>query len=233
MKILVVMPTYNERENVANMVPAVLSALPDAHILIVDDSSPDGTAEVVKEMQKENPQLHLLLRKKKEGLGRAYVAGFQWGIVNGFDGLIEMDADFSHRPQDLTKIVEGLRRPDVDFVVGSRYVNGGGVTAWSLGRKAISRGGSLYARLILGFPINDWTGGFNAYKKNVLQKIGMENIRSNGYSFQIELKYRSLKAGFRGQEVPIQFAERAAGKSKMSAKIVLEALLKVWVIRFA
>jgi dolichol-phosphate mannosyltransferase len=230
MKSLIIIPTYNERENVGSIVPAVLAVTStETEILIVDDNSPDGTADIVRGLQGQNSRVHLLLRQKKEGLGRAYIAGFQWGLANGFDILTEMDADFSHRPEDLVRVLEAAHQSD--FAVGSRYVPGGRTVNWGFLRKLISRGGSLYSRLILGFPLRDWTGGFNAWNRRVLEKMGLENVRSNGYSFQIELKYRALKLGFKGTEVPIVFEDRRVGQSKMSLKIVLEAFYRVWMIR--
>lgn len=230
MKTLVIIPTYNERENVSHIVPAVLAVTnSETEILIVDDNSPDGTADVVRGLQKQNSRIHLLLRQKKEGLGRAYIAGFRWGLENGYEILTEMDADFSHRPEDLVKVLAETSKSD--FVVGSRYVPGGSTVNWGLLRKLISRGGSLYSRLILGFPIRDWTGGFNAWNRKVLEKMGLENVQSNGYSFQIELKYRASRLGFKGTEVPIVFEDRRVGQSKMSMKIVLEAFYRVWLIR--
>jgi dolichol-phosphate mannosyltransferase len=231
MKTLVIFPTYNEKENIPEIVKAVFEQAPhDIDVLVVDDNSPDGTAQVVKKMAESDPRVNLLLREKKQGLGRAYIAGFDWGLKKGYDVLVEMDADFSHRPLDLVKILKNLQ--GVDFAVGSRYVSGGGTKNWGLLRKIISRGGSLYARFILGFPMNDWTGGFNAWKRNVLEAIGLQQIQSNGYSFQIELKYKAQRLGFKGLEVPIQFEERRVGQSKMSLQIVLEAFYKVWMIRF-
>lgn len=230
MKFLVIIPTYNERDNVGNIVPAVLNMTSDGtEVLVVDDNSPDGTADVVRQLQASHPRVHLLLRQKKEGLGRAYIAGFRWGIDHGFDVLTEMDADFSHRPEDLVRILAEARQSD--FVVGSRYVLGGRTVNWGFLRKLISRGGSLYSRLILGYPLRDWTGGFNAWNRHVLEKMGLEKVQSNGYSFQIELKYRALKLGFKGTEVPIVFEDRRVGQSKMSLRIVLEAFYRVWLIR--
>lgn len=229
MKTLIVIPTYNELDNITAIVPAVFTATPDVEILVVDDNSPDGTGGAVKEMQAKYKNLHLLSRQGKEGLGRAYIAGFKWGIERGFDGIVEMDADFSHRPVDLKKLLEAL--PEFDFVMGSRWVRGGETVNWGVGRKIISRGGSFYARQILGFPVKDWTGGFNAWKTGTLQKIGLDSVRSNGYSFQIELKYRALKLGLKGKEVPIVFEDRRVGQSKMSSRIVLEALYRVWGLR--
>ncbi|MGZ3749100.1 MAG: polyprenol monophosphomannose synthase, partial [Pseudobdellovibrionaceae bacterium] len=199
-------------------------------ILVVDDSSPDGTAQIVQEMQKAKSQLHLLSRPGKQGLGRAYIAGFNWGMEKGFDVLVEMDADFSHRPEDLGALLAKLRNHD--FGVGSRYVEGGRTVNWGVLRKIISRGGGIYSRLILGFPLNDWTGGFNAWKKEVLMGIDLSSVASNGYSFQIELKYKALRKGFKGAESPIVFEDRRVGQSKMSLKIVLEAFYRVWLMRF-
>lgn len=231
MRQLVIIPTYNERENIGMIVPEVLRLTPpQVEVLVVDDNSPDGTAEVVRSLQAQGQKrVNLLLRTKKEGLGRAYLAGFRWGLENNFDILVEMDADFSHRPVDLVTLLEEAKKKD--FVVGSRYVPGGGTVNWGLLRKLISRGGSLYSRIILGFPLKDWTGGFNAWNRRVLEKMGLENVQSNGYSFQIELKYRALSLGFKGSEMPILFEDRRVGQSKMSLKIVLEAFYRVWLIR--
>jgi dolichol-phosphate mannosyltransferase len=199
-------------------------------ILIVDDNSPDKTGLKVKELQKEFPNLYLLERQGKEGLGKAYLAGFKWGIDNQYDFLVEMDADFSHRPCDLKNLLSGSQ--NADFVIGSRYVDGGRTVNWGLGRKIISRGGSLYSRTILGFPLNDWTGGFNGWRVPVLHSIGLDRVESNGYSFQIELKYKASRNGYKGLEVPIVFEDRRVGQSKMSLKIVLEAFYRVWIMRF-
>jgi len=233
MKALVIIPTYNESENVEAITRAVLNVTPvETHVLVVDDNSPDGTAEIVKRLMESEPRLQLLSRPGKEGLGRAYIDAFKWGLERGYEVLVEMDADFSHRPEDLVKILEAMKSDANDFVVGSRWVKGGSTVNWGFGRKLISRGGSFYARLILGYPVRDWTGGFNAWRAKVLKGIGLDTIRSNGYSFQIELKYRSLKNGFRGIEVPIIFEDRRVGKSKMSSRIVIEALGRVWALRF-
>jgi dolichol-phosphate mannosyltransferase len=231
MRTLITIPTYNERENVAQIVKAVFAANPHVDILIADDNSPDGTGAIVHDMMKTEPRLKLLSRPGKQGLGRAYLAAFQWAIEQGYEAVVEMDADFSHRPLDLVKILAAL--PQYDFVVGSRYVAGGGTENWSLLRKLISRGGSLYSRYILGYPLRDWTGGFNAWKRATLEGIDYKTVKSEGYSFQIELKYRSFKSGFKGFEVPILFEDRKAGTSKMSLKIVIEAFYRVWVMRFA
>ncbi len=226
---LVVIPTYNEVENIGGITDEILSLYKDIEILVVDDSSPDGTGQLVSEKMNSEDRLHLLSRKEKEGLGKAYLAGFKWGIENGFDSFVEMDADFSHRPVDLEKILEAGRNND--FVIGSRYVEGGGVRNWGWIRQFISRGGSFYTRCILGYPLRDWTGGFNLWSKAVLEDMGLENIKSEGYSFQIELKYRAMKLGHTGIEVPIVFEDRRVGQSKMSSRIFLEALYRVWQIR--
>jgi dolichol-phosphate mannosyltransferase len=230
MKTLIVIPTYNERENIAKIVPEVFAQNLGVEILVVDDSSPDGTGDVVKAMQKNFKELHLLSRKEKNGLGRAYIAGFKWALENGFEAVTEMDADFSHRPQDLKPLLNCLN--SADFAVGSRYVPGGATVNWGFMRKLISRGGGIYSRLILGFPLQDWTGGFNAWKAETLQKIGIDGVLSNGYSFQIELKYKALKAGCKGVESPIVFEDRRVGQSKMSSRIVFEALYRVWLLKF-
>ncbi len=229
MRKLVIVPTYNEIDNIKVLLPELISLQTDFDILVVDDSSPDHTADFVEEFSKNHSRVHLLLRKQKNGLGKAYIAGFKWGIENKYEALVEMDADFSHRPVDLVKILKQLDTNDV--VIGSRYVPGGQTVNWGLLRKLISRGGSLYSRLILGFPVRDWTGGFNGWRTPVLQAIGLDQIQSNGYSFQIELKYKAQKKGYVVNEIPIVFEDRRVGQSKMSLKIVLEAFYKVWMIR--
>ena len=231
MRSVVCIPTYNEKENVQAIVDAVLSVTTsEVDVLVVDDNSPDGTGLIVSEMMTTRTRLKILNRKEKQGLGRAYIAAFKWAINEGYDAIVEMDADFSHRPQDLVKLLKAIETKD--FAVGSRYVDGGSTVNWGLGRKIISRGGSLYTRMILGYPLADWTGGFNAWKKNVLVGIELDRVLSNGYSFQIELKYRALKKHYNGVEVPIVFEDRRIGHSKMSLKIVLEAFTRVWGMRF-
>ncbi|MBX3018056.1 MAG: polyprenol monophosphomannose synthase [Bdellovibrionaceae bacterium] len=232
MKSLILVPTYNERENIQPLMKAVLDVNPEVHILVIDDSSPDGTGELVKAEAAKDPRIHLLSRAQKQGLGRAYIAGFKWGLEKNYDTLVEMDADFSHRPEDL-KLILAKFQPGVDFVIGSRYVPGGRTVNWGLLRKIISRGGSLYSRLILGYPVNDWTGGFNAWTRRALDVIQLDRVTSNGYSFQIELKYRALRGGCKGVESPIVFEDRRVGQSKMSLNIVLEAFYKVWQIRWS
>ncbi|MGE0632839.1 MAG: polyprenol monophosphomannose synthase [Pseudobdellovibrionaceae bacterium] len=229
MKKLIVIPTYNEKENIQSIVPAVFDQNLGVDILVVDDNSPDGTGNLVKEMAQKYPNLHLLSRKGKEGLGKAYLAGFDWALKSGYDIVVEMDADFSHRPRDLTPLLEALKT--YDFAVGSRYVPGGTTVGWGLLRKIISKGGGFYSRLILGYPLRDWTGGFNAWKREALLGMSLGDVKSEGYSFQIELKYRAQKRGFKGTEVPIVFEDRRVGHSKMSSRIVLEAIYRVWSIR--
>ena len=230
MKTLVVIPTYNEADNIEPLIEAIFQNTAEVSILVVDDGSPDGTGEIVKKIMKGDDRVNLLSRTAKNGLGKAYIAGFDWGMENGFTHIVEMDADFSHRPQDLVSLVENLQHSD--FIVGSRYIPGGKTVNWSIWRKLISRGGGLYARMILGFPLNDWTGGFNGWSVETLKGIDTKSVESEGYSFQIELKYRALKNGFKGKEVPIVFDERREGKSKMSMRIVIEAFFRVWSFRF-
>ncbi len=230
MKALVCVPTYNECENILPILGAILTENPQVHVLVIDDNSPDGTAKLVKNLIETEKRVYLLSRAGKEGLGKAYLAGFDWGLKNGYEVVVEMDADFSHRPVDLKKILEAIK--EKDFVIGSRYVPGGATLNWGRVRKIISRGGSLYSRIILGFPVHDWTGGFNAWKRNVLQGIHLEQVGSEGYSFQIELKYRACKEKFKFQEVPILFEDRRVGQSKMRFRIVIEALWRVWIMRF-
>lgn len=230
MKALVIIPTYNEVENIQNLVPEIFRHWKEASILVVDDNSPDGTGAKVKEMQQNFPQLHLLSRPGKQGLGKAYLAGFRWGIDKGYSHLIEMDADFSHRPLDLLSIRDAL--VENDFVVGSRYIPGGKTVNWGILRKIISRGGGIYSRMILGFPLRDWTGGFNGWRSDVLESIHLPTVTSEGYSFQIELKYKALLLGYRVKEVPITFEDRRVGQSKMSLKIVVEAFWRVWNLKF-
>jgi len=231
MHALIVIPTYNEIENIQLLIEAVLAATPStAEILVVDDGSPDGTGRMVDTLAKRNSRLHVLHREKKMGLGTAYLNGFTWGLQRDFDAFIEMDADFSHHPKYLPRMLELLEQNPV--VIGSRYVPGGGTVNWGLGRKLISRGGSIYSRLILGASIRDFTGGFNGWKRDVLGKVDLPTLRSDGYSFQIELKYRAYLRGFKIVEFPIIFEDRKVGKSKMNRRIVFEALARVWGFRF-
>lgn len=230
MKKLVIIPTYNEIENMQALLPVLMKLSHRFDVLVVDDSSPDGTADFVRKYSAQESRVHLLKRSEKNGLGKAYIAGFKWGLERGYDALVEMDADFSHRPEDLLSLLGALEQHPV--VIGSRYVPGGRTVNWGLIRKIISRGGSLYSRLILGYPVRDWTGGFNGWHAPVLKAIDLDSIRSNGYSFQIELKYKAQKKSYPVKEIPIVFEDRRVGQSKMSMRIVLEAFYKVWQIRF-
>ena len=228
---LVIIPTYNERGNVAAIAPQVLAASPDIHILFVDDNSPDGTGQLLDEMAAAEPRLHVLHRAGKLGLGTAYLEGFRWGLDRGHALLLEMDADFSHDPRYLPEML-ARARGGADMVIGSRYVRGGGTVNWGIARQIISRGGGFYARTVLGVPVRDLTAGFICYRREVLETIDLATVRSSGYGFQIEMKYRVLKAGFRVEEMPIVFEDRRVGQSKMSKTIFLEALTMVWRLRF-
>ncbi len=227
---LVCIPTYNEAENIEPITQAVLEAEPRVDILVVDDNSPDGTGKIADTLAAREPRIRVLHRQKKEGLGRAYLAAFRWALEQGYTYIIEMDADFSHDPRYLPQFVDAAEA-GADLVLGSRYVTGGGTVNWGIGRQVISRGGSLYARTILGVDIRDLTGGFKCFNRRVLESIGMDEVKSSGYAFQIELTYRTLKKGFTVREIPIVFEDRRVGHSKMSRKIFLEALTMVWKLR--
>ena len=228
---LIIIPTYNESDNVEKLLDLISRTDPAAHVLIVDDNSPDRTYEIVERlMQTSYPgRLFLLKRAGKLGLGTAYIAGFKWALARDYDYIFEMDADFSHDPKYLPAFLAAIEKNDL--VLGSRYVPGGGVKNWGLLRKFISRGGSLYARTILGLSLRDLTGGFKCFRRQVLESIDLDAVKSNGYSFQIEMTYRARCQGFRICETPIVFEDRTAGKSKMSRKIFLEAVLMVWKLR--
>jgi dolichol-phosphate mannosyltransferase len=225
----VVLPTYNERENVPRIVPAILAASPSVDVLVVDDDSPDGTGKLADDLAARDPRVRVLHRNRKEGLGRAYLAGFADALGAGYGRILEMDADFSHDPGRLPVLLG----TEADLVLGSRYVPGGGTVNWGLARRLLSRGGSLYARAILGVPVRDLTGGFKCFRRRVLEDLDLGSVRSNGYAFQIELTYRAIRRGFKVVEVPITFVDRRVGKSKMSRAIVAEALWMVWRIRFS
>lgn len=228
---LIVVPTYNERDNVRDIAARLLAALPGTELLFVDDNSPDGTGAVLDELAATQPCLHVMHRAGKLGLGTAYVEGFGWGLARGYDYLFEMDADGSHDPRYLPEML-ALAEDGADVVVGSRYVPGGGTQNWGLGRKLLSRGGSLYARTVLGVELRDVTAGFICWRRAALEAIDLSTITSNGYSFQIEMKYRALTKRLRVVETPIVFVDRRVGQSKMSRAIFLEALLQVWRLRF-
>jgi dolichol-phosphate mannosyltransferase len=227
MNSLIIIPTYNEKENITKLIESVFNVEKDVNILIVDDNSPDGTGELIEDLisNKYNERLFLLKREGKLGLGTAYIAGFKWGLKKNYNYIFEMDGDFSHNPKYLPDFLEELRTNDL--VLGSRYVEGGGVKNWGVIRKIISRGGSLYAKLILGLPFNDLTGGYKGFSKKVLKAIDLDDIKSNGYSFQIELTYRAYLKNFKIKEIPIVFEDRTLGKSKMSRKIFIEAIFMV------
>lgn len=227
---LVCIPTYNEKDNLEPITQAVLAADRRVDILVVDDNSPDGTGQLADLLAKREPRIRVLHREKKEGLGKAYLHAFSWALSQGYEFVLEMDADFSHDPKYLSTLLDEAEK-GADLVLGSRYVTGGGTVNWGALRKIISRGGSLYARTILGIGIRDLTGGFKCFRRKVLESIALSDVQSTGYAFQIELTYRALKKGFRIQEVPIVFEDRRVGQSKMSRKIFLEALVRVWKLR--
>lgn len=230
-KTIVLIGTYNERDNLSALVERVLSLGLGLDILIIDDNSPDGTGRVADHLAAAHPEVSVLHRPGKLGLGTAYVAGFRHALARGYDRIITMDADFSHDPRYLPEFLRAFETHDV--VVGARYITGGGVRNWPPYRLALSRGGSLYTRLITGMPLHDATGGFNGFRAEVIRAIQPERIRSEGYSFMIEMKFRSWKKGFRIAEIPIVFVDRTRGTSKMSKRIFLEAVFMVWKIRFS
>ena len=227
---LVCLPTYDEAENIGPITAAILAAAP-VDILVIDDNSPDGTGRIADEIAAREPRVHVLHRKGKEGLGKAYIAGFGWALGRDYDLVLEMDADFSHNPRYLPAMLAAAR--DADLVLGSRYVPGGGTVNWGVGRKILSRGGSIYARTILGLGVRDLTGGFKCFRRAVLESIDLGSVECSGYAFQIELTYRAHRRGFRIAEIPIVFEDRRVGASKMSRRIVLEAIRKVWSIRLS
>ncbi|HSF26098.1 MAG TPA: polyprenol monophosphomannose synthase [Actinomycetes bacterium] len=224
-RVLVVIPTYDERDNLAPIVARVRAAVPQAHLLVVDDASPDGTGELADALAREDTQVHVLHRAGKAGLGAAYLHGFSWGFDHDFQVLVEMDADGSHQPEQLPALLEALA--DADLVLGSRWVPGGEVVNWPTRRRLISRGGTTYARLALGVPLHDITGGFRAFRRTTLEALDLHDVASQGYCFQVDLAWRAVRRGLRVVEVPITFVERERGASKMSGAIVREALVRV------
>ncbi|MER5755777.1 polyprenol monophosphomannose synthase [Streptomyces sp. NPDC002088] len=222
---LVIIPTYNEAENIKAIVGRVRKAVPEAHVLVADDNSPDGTGKLADELAVEDGHVHVLHRKGKEGLGAAYLAGFRWGLDNDYGVLIEMDADGSHQPEELPRLLTALK--GADLVLGSRWVPGGRVVNWPKSREFISRGGSLYSRLALDLPLRDITGGYRAFRRETLEGLGLDEVSSQGYCFQVDLARRAVKAGYHVVEVPITFVERELGDSKMSRDILVEALWRV------
>jgi dolichol-phosphate mannosyltransferase len=229
---LVIIPTYNERENLDPITREVLAAEPRCDVLVVDDNSPDGTGQLADQLATQEPRLKVLHREKKEGLGRAYLHAFQWALDHGYQYVVEMDADFSHDPKAVPLLIDAVLA-GADLALGSRYVAGGGTVNWGVGRKLLSQGGSLYARTVLGVKVRDLTGGFKCFRRRVLESIDLSAVKSAGYAFQIELTYRALKAGFRVREVPITFEDRRVGQSKMSRKIFAEAIAMVWKLRLS
>ena len=228
-KAVVIVPTYNEKENIKGFIEGVLELNPDLDVLVVDDNSPDGTAQVVESMQNDK-RVHLLLRKKKEGIGPAYVEAMKLAIDQGYEYIIQMDADYSHRFVDLVRMRECISH--ADFLVGARWVPGGAIKNWSRRRRMLSVVANIYVQALLGHRLHDWTGGFNIWKSKVLKQIQLESLEAHGYCFQIELKYRALQLNFKPLEVPIVFEERRHGVSKMAISIIVEALIKVWFMRF-
>ena len=222
---LVIIPTFNEAENIKAIVGRVRAAVPAAHLLIADDNSPDGTGKLADELTVDDDHVHVLHRKGKEGLGAAYLAGFRWGLEHGYGVLVEMDADGSHQPEELPRLLTALK--GADLVLGSRWVPGGRVVNWPKSREFISRGGSLYSRVLLDVPIRDVTGGYRAFRRETLQGLGLGDVSSQGYCFQVDLARRAVKAGYHVVEVPITFVERELGDSKMSRDILVEALWRV------
>ena len=229
MNTLVISPTYNERKNVQSLIELILGKNSNFHLLIVDDNSPDGTADKVKELQADYPNLHLEERPGKAGLGTAYIFGFKWALEHEYDRIVQMDADLSHDPNDVPRLVKLL--DDYDLIVGSRYVEGVSVVNWPIRRLILSYGANFYSRIITGMPIKDSTGGFKAWRRKVLTEIDLNAVRSQGYSFQIEMNFRTWCKGFKIKEVPIIFIDRTIGESKMSKNIVYEAIFMVWMLR--
>jgi len=228
---LVIVPTYNERFNVARLIPAILAQDPSLEILIVDDGSPDGTGAIVDAIAATNTRVHVIHRASKLGLGTAYIAGFRWALERKYDLIFEMDADFSHNPERLPEFLEAIK--ESDLVLGSRYQDGHvNVVNWPMSRLFLSYGANVYARAVTGLPIFDATGGFKCFRRNVLESIDLNSVKSNGYAFQIEMSYRVWKRGFRLFEIPIIFVDRTEGVSKMSKKIVREAVWMVWRLRW-
>lgn len=231
MKSLVIIPTFNEIENVRNIIDAVLDVKNDIHILIVDDNSPDGTGSEVKSIMNVNSNVHLMERPGKMGLGTAYCDGFKFAIENKYDAVFEMDADFSHDPKEIPNFLEALK--DYDLVIGSRYITGVNVVNWPLRRLLLSYFASIYTRVITGVPIKDTTGGFKCFRTECLKKIDLDKIKSNGYGFQIEMNYRLWKKGAKIKEIPIIFIDRRSGVSKMNKHIIVEAVFLVWKLKFS
>jgi dolichol-phosphate mannosyltransferase len=229
-RVLVIIPTYNESENLERIVTRLHTHNPDVHVLVADDNSPDGTGEIADKLAAADSRVHVLHRKGKEGLGAAYLAGFRWGLDRGYAVIVEMDADGSHRPEDLPSLLTALEEQNADLVLGSRWVRGGSVVNWPKSRELLSRGGNLYVRLAIGMKLRDATGGFRAFRRATLEGLGLGDVESAGYCFQVDMSRRAVRQGFKVVEVPITFVEREFGTSKMSGSIVYEALWRstVW-----
>jgi dolichol-phosphate mannosyltransferase len=225
----VVVPTYNELMNLPHVVPAILSQDPRLHILVVDDNSPDGTGALADRLSEIEPRVHVLHRTSKDGLGKAYIAGFRWALERDYEVIFEMDADFSHDPERIGDFLRAIQ--DADLVLGSRYAKGVNVINWPISRLLLSLGANLYARIVTGLPLTDSTGGYKAFRRQVLEAIELDKVRSNGYAFQIEMSFLAWKKGFRLKEIPIVFTDRMEGQSKMNKRIVREAIWMVWWLR--
>jgi dolichol-phosphate mannosyltransferase len=229
MRSLVIIPTYNEKENISRIIPLTLEQDPGIEVLVVDDGSPDGTGKIVEELKATDPRVKVIHREKKSGLGTAYLAGFRYALENGYDYIFEMDSDFSHDPAYIPDFLGAIG--DADLVLGSRYIKGVNVVNWPITRLLLSFYANVYARWVTGLPVKDSTGGFKCFKREVLEKVGLDNIHSNGYAFQIEMSFRAWKKGFKIKEIPIIFVDRRVGVSKMSKRIVREAIWMVWKLR--
>ena len=229
MKTVIISPTFNESENIKTLIDEVFKRNPDYHMLIVDDSSPDGTALIVKKLQQTYPNLHLKIRDKKDGLGKAYIFGFNWALKKNFDAIVQMDADMSHHPKEIKKMTQLLTNNDVS--IGSRYIDGVSVVNWPIRRLILSYGANVYSRIVTGMPLKDATGGFKVWRKEALESIDLNEVRSSGYSFQIEMNFRAWIKGYKLIEHPIIFIDRTIGQSKMSRSIMCEAIWMVWRLR--
>ncbi|MBV9616165.1 MAG: polyprenol monophosphomannose synthase [Ktedonobacteraceae bacterium] len=230
MKTLIIIPTYNEVENLQSLLADIFSYAPETHILIVDDNSPDGTGKLADEMSAQNPRISVMHRTGKLGLGTAYIAGFKYAIANGYDAAFEMDADFSHDPKYLPDFLKAIK--SADLVIGSRYIKGGSTPNWSLLRRFISGGGNIYTRLVLGISVHDCTAGYRCYRREVLENLDLDTVQALGYAFQVEMAYRVFKKGYRIVETPIVFMDRRLGQSKMSGNIFIEGFISVLRMRF-
>ena len=228
-RMLVIIPTYNEIDNIQRILPAVLNVNNVLEVLVVDDNSPDGTGAAVKQLMKKSKRIHLMERKEKSGLGKAYVAGFRYALEHGYDYIFEMDADFSHNPDDLSRFVDEM--DDADLVIGSRYVQGVTVVNWPVSRLLLSYSANLYIRFVTRIPIKDATAGFRCYKREVIESLDLNQVHSDGYAFQVEMAYKAWRSGFRLKEIPVVFVDRTVGESKMSSGIIGEAAWLVWKLR--